>query len=132
MIIFLSSKLLEAYGKYVGKGDNKDMKQESHVFSWTSTVYLYNLNFPIHLFTWKMNSYKLFTELVKRIPIFILQNKAEQLSIFCLKEITWLSGSPQTPVPLRTLSLAVSLLYKPVRQRLNDSYLLGFLVLWVS
>lgn len=29
---FLSSKLLEAYGKYVGKGDNKDMKQESPCF----------------------------------------------------------------------------------------------------
>lgn len=105
----------------MGKGDNKDMKQESPCFLPNiDSTFVQSEDFPIHLLILKMNSYKLFTELVKRIPIFILQNKAEQLSIFCLKEINWLSGSPQTPVPLRTLSLAVSLLYKPVRQGLND------------
>lgn len=88
MIIFLSSKLLEAYGKYVGKGDNKDMKQENSRFpSNIVSTFVQSEDFPIRLLILKMNSYKLFTELVKRIPIFILQNKVKRLNIFCLKEI---------------------------------------------
>lgn len=88
MIIFLSSKLLEAYGKYVGKGDNKDMKQENSCFPPNIvSTFVQSEDFPIRLLILKMNSYKLFTELVKRIPIFILQNKVKRLNIFCLKEI---------------------------------------------
>lgn len=97
------------------------MKQESSCFPPNIVnTFVQSEDFPIHLLILKMNSYKLFTELVKRIPTFILQNKVEQLSIFCLKEINQPSGSPQTPVPLRTVSLAASPFYKPARQRLSD------------
>lgn len=85
---FFIIKLLEAYGKYVEKGDNKDMKQESSCFPPDIvSTFVQSEDFPVHVLILKMNRYKLFNDLVKRIPIFILQNKVERLNIFCLKEI---------------------------------------------